>query len=150
MIVSWKYHGKRLNDRNQARSPPILLVECTVFLLYSKNDAIECEQQLLISVLKDIPDAAGEQMKQFAELWHEIGVKESNRESRRKQMKDHIMSLLGEMLEEEQNVKGQIENDIRLYREDLEKLSVQLKEDFTLVRDDDKMYVCEPNCKDMK
>ena len=101
-------------------------------------------------MLKDIPDAAGEQMKQFAELWHEIGVKESNRESRRKQMKDHIMSLLGEMLEEEQNVKGQIENDIRLYREDLEKLSVQLKEDFTLVRDDDKMYVCEPNCKDMK
>ena len=99
-----------------------------------RNETIEEEVQALLKELEEIPNAASHQMRQFAELWHEIGIKENNRGSRRRQIKDHIINLLGEMLEEEQNVKIQLENEIKVYREDLNKMSQQLKEEFSQVR----------------
>ena len=76
----------------------------------------------MLGTLADDPS-----VKRLAKIWDDIGIEEEQRISRRKTMMEHLIALLTEMVEEEDNLKEKLLGSIRENLEKLKLLRADLK-----------------------
>ena len=62
----------------------------------------------------------------FSQVWYDIGLEEDKKSERREAMKEHMLKMLAEMVEEEENLKQKLKESAHNCLAEVEKLCKEL------------------------